>query len=101
MSPGTIILTDFEECSELNGSDNPWTMSLDRPHDPTMGNVLERFVVPGTQRRDEVAPWSREMWVSPIQQHEAIRSLERTGLEASEGGERYSHSVTSMSFFST
>jgi len=48
-----------------------------------MGNVLERFVAPVTQQRDE-AP--------PVVTHSVVRSedhSERTGLEASEGDENY------------
>jgi len=54
-----------------------------------MRNALERFVAPGTQRRDE-APLMVRRDVSFT--HSAVRSKghnERTSLEAGEGGERY------------
>jgi len=61
------------------------TLSLDRSHDPTVGNVLERFVAPGTQRRDESPPvFRRDVRFT----YSAVKSedhSERTSLEASEG----------------
>jgi len=61
------------------------TLSLDRSHDPAMGNVLECFVAPGTQQRDEVPlVVRRDVGFT----HSAVKSedhSERTGLEASEG----------------
>jgi len=57
--------------------------------DPTMENVLERFVAPGTQRRDEAPPVVRR---DVRFTHSSVRSedhSERTGLEVNERGERY------------
>jgi len=54
-----------------------------------MERALERFVAPGTKRRGEVAPVA---WSDVRLTHSAVRGeghSERTGLEASEGVERY------------
>lgn len=65
------------------------SLVFDRPHDQTAVNVLERFIVPNTQRIDEAPPVVRR---DVRFTHSAVKSeghKERTGLKASERGERY------------